>query len=499
MKILKYFMVAVGIFLPVLGAAAETSSNFPLYSLENVTTYEVSQDETTFFTFEKSESTITFVMRDLATGNDLGKAQIEAEQIYFMNTAIIGEDIFVFYVRVIDYEKELFETVIQKVDTQNGQVEKLYQSEELLGIAERFYATGNGLLLTNKRGGEPYLFSLESNKMSAITLEEDYRIRSFDFQQNSAVIIRQSNFNTSSKSDDEKSSYTEGDGNALEVYLCDFSDNFKLTEIGKYQPSYVISKNEAETSLPHFVIESDKYSWVEQSFMVNRFPIYPGALIGDPFLHSTWESLNGYEGITKLTFVSDHYVIANQFGDNGEESLVVFDIKNPKVAKTESVSTEDRERIKALFMGKSTTEKSALDPAVMSRVFDAQFYQIDMVTTEIDSSDGYVSSMTSTESFTAVGRDGEYSVLKKNEQLVPYISESFVLNEESALLFQDTLDLMFPLGHFAKEHKAFYQEGDQWIFVRDESFGEKEGVTVSVDGDGKIVGILPGDKISQVE
>jgi len=412
-----------------------------------------------------------------------------------MNTVIFDEMIYIFQVVVLDRENRLMETSLFQLNPTNGQAKNIYKSDEIKGFAEKFYATQKGLLLTEKRGNSPYLYNLESNEMTAIDLAEDLRIRSFDLEKNTAIIIKQSNFSTNFKGNDEKSTYTEGDGTLLDVYLCDFSNDFQLTKVGRYQPSYVISTNKEETSLPHFLINNNNNSWVAPSFMMNRFPISPGALVGDEPLNATWESLTNHEMINELSFVNDQYVIARQFTDMGEISLAIFDIKNAKQSKTETVSKEDREKIKALFRGQATTEKTMLDPAIINQVFNASFYKIDLVTTTVDSTDGMVSTMTSTDSFMAVANGDNYSVFKQNEELLASISEDFILNEKSAPQFQDCLDLLFPLGHFDKKHKAFYNEANRWVFIRGESFGDKSGIVVNVDDHGEILGISPEEKI----
>lgn len=496
MRYFKSIIVLIAVFCSTASWGVEKSTNYPLYSLKNVISHEVSQDAGTLFTLERNDAGNLFVSRDLASGAETMSVQIEMPEAYFMNTVIVDGDIYVFQANILDREKRLMETLIFKINSVNGQLERIYQSQEMLGFAERFYVTGNGLLLTEKRGNRPFLFDLETNEMKAIDLDEDLRVRSFDLEKNCAVIIRQSDFSTSFKGGSEKSSYTEGDGSLLGVFICDFSNEFILTEVGQYQPSYILSQNKDEEFLPHFIIEDNDYAWVGPSYMVNRFPIYPGALIGDSVLFSTWESLVGYERINKISFVGDNYVIADQFSEMGETSLVVFNIKSPNTEKAETVSQEDRESIKSLLRGKSTTEKSILNPEIISQVFNADFYKIDIITTTVEISEDGKFTFSSTESFMAVARDGDYSVFKKNDELVTYISNDFVLNEKSAPLFQDALDVLFPMGHFAEKHKTFYQQGDQWVFVRDESFGDKIGIAVKVNGDGKVITVEPEGKTS---
>ena len=496
MKILIVLISLFSVVSPSFSAPAEKSSNYPQYNLNNVVAYEVSEDATTLFTLEYSESGITFVSRNIATGDPVLNISLDIPEAYFMNTVIADDQIYIFAVVILSREKRLMETSVIHLNTATGQTKTIYNSEEQKGIAEKFYATEKGLLLTEKRGNSPFFYNFESNEMTAIDLPEDYRIRSFDLGKNSAIIVQQSNFSTNSESHGGIQTYTEGEGNPLDVYLCDFSNKFKLNKIGDYQPSYVISTTKGETSLPRFTFNSDGSSWVAPSFIMNSFPLYPGALIGDKALYGSYESLNNHEMINELSFVNDQYIIAKQFTDMGEKTLAVFDIKNPKMSKDETVAKEDREKIRGLFREQFTAEKTMLDPAVISQVFDASFFKIDLVTTVVDSSDGMISTSTSTESFMAVARNDEYSVFKQNEEMVAILSEDFILNEKSAIQFQDCLDLLFPLGHFDKKHQAFYKKDDSWVFVRGESFGAKSGIVVRIDGDGKIVAVKPDKKIS---
>lgn len=496
MKYLKSLTLMVAVLIAASSSAAGKGSNYPLYSLQGVVSYEVSLDSKTLFTIEKTDSGNMFVSREISSGEEILKTHLDIPEPVFMNTVIVGSDVYLFHLNILDREKGLYETSIFKVDGNSGEVNSVYNSQEMLGFAERFHATENGLLLTEKRGNRPFLFDLETNEMKAVELGEDYRVRAFDPERNCAIIIKQSNFSTQFNSNDGESTYTEGDGSLLDVYVCDFSNNFKLAKVGQYQPSYFLSENKDESRLPHFIIEDGSYAWVVSSFIVNSFPATPFVLVGDPALYSAWESLVGYTSITEVSFVGSQYILANQFSDVGETSLAVFNIQNPVLEKAETVAKSDRERIKSLLRKDTTTEKNILDPVILSQVFDARFYEINLVTTFVDTIDGDYSSSSSTESFVAVGRDAVYSVLKKNEELVPHVAADFLLDEKSAALFQDALDVLFPEGHFAEKHKTFYKKDDQWIFVRDESFGAKVGIKVTVNGDGKIISIESEDKIS---
>jgi hypothetical protein len=72
--------------------------------------------------------------------------------------------------------------------------------------------------------------------------------------------------------------------------------------------------------------------------------------------------------------------------------------------------------------------------------------------------------------------------------LLPYITPAFKLESEvDAQEFEKMLDAVFPV--FFSSGKEIYQEGNSWIFVREESFGEKNGIVVVVDAAGVVQNI----------
>jgi len=94
-----------------------------------------------------------------------------------------------------------------------------------------------------------------------------------------------------------------------------------------------------------------------------------------------------------------------------------------------------------------------------------------------------------------------HTILKSGEDLVeltapgdllPYIPASFkITSEDEANDFEKILDVGFPV--FFSSGKEVYQVNNTWIFVREESFGEKTGVMVEVDAEGAILKIEDGE------
>ncbi len=97
----------------------------------------------------------------------------------------------------------------------------------------------------------------------------------------------------------------------------------------------------------------------------------------------------------------------------------------------------------------------------------------------------------------------EHKVLKHGQtlvelmdpaELVPYLNPSFRLSSlDQAQEFEGLLDLLFPA--FFSSGKEIIQAEDAWVFVREESFGEKNGVIVGVDEGGVILEITQVDDL----
>ncbi len=82
------------------------------------------------------------------------------------------------------------------------------------------------------------------------------------------------------------------------------------------------------------------------------------------------------------------------------------------------------------------------------------------------------------------------------KDLLPFISPGFKITDRSeALEFEKMLNVIFPV--FYQSGTEIYQEGAAWVFVREESFGEKNGIVVTVDTQGTIQAIINEDDIQR--
>ena len=155
--------------------------------------------------------------------------------------------------------------------------------------------------------------------------------------------------------------------------------------------------------------------------------------------------------------------------------LVTFGIS----AQTE-LSENEQNSLDELINSSITVDADALKNQSFSEVLDADFYTVQVAYSHMGielKSDLMVTK-----------HAGNFSKFYNVDELLPFIKSSYkISSQEQAAEFEKVIDELFPV--FYAGDKEMYQKDKQWFFIRDESFGEKEGVVVSVDDKGKIIDI----------
>jgi len=485
MKILNFILVIITLSISIF--AENIPTNFGLYNLKNIDKYVVLTTNKILFGVGRKEDKIYLKKIDLSTGKLIETFKLNIPKYDFINIANVHDILYLFHFKIINRKKREGKTSIFSINLKNGKVKLLFTTGKETGFAEKFIPMDDKILLTKKRGTNPYIFDIKTLKMKKIAIKDNYNIMFFDKKKNGAIVLNQSNYSTSSVSNEKGTSIIIGDGKLLDLYFCDFNKNYKLTKIGKYQPNFIDTKEKKE--IPHFIIEDKQYSWIEESYNKNRYPISPSDLVGDKKLEKIYKSLNGYEKISEINLVDKTFFITKKYTENFEKELCVFNIKNPKLTKASTVSLEDIASIKKLLNKNTTVEKKRLESTILPQVFNSMFYTVDIKTTIVDSSEDGVSSSSSTESFVAVSKNDNYKILKKEKQLLTYINKKFILGKKTALKFQEALDVIFPLGYWDKKKEEYFEKNGEWFFVRGESFSKKKAVVVKVDKKGEITSI----------
>ncbi len=136
------------------------------------------------------------------------------------------------------------------------------------------------------------------------------------------------------------------------------------------------------------------------------------------------------------------------------------------------------------------THYMEMDSVSISKVLKYKVYRI---TQEIK--DIYGQKSTNTNIFIVIddGKQAQaFEHVGKNTnlpKLLGYIKEDFVLNAESASLFQTVLDAIYPLPTWKPDKREYFSQNGKWYFLRDAYFRSKQGFEVTIDPSGKITGI----------
>lgn len=130
----------------------------------------------------------------------------------------------------------------------------------------------------------------------------------------------------------------------------------------------------------------------------------------------------------------------------------------------------------------------------ISGVVDASFIQVKIF--QLHEKDCHSIADCSHFSPTVIKSGETIAELTGPDVLLPYIASDFQLNSESSAgEFEEMLDLLFPV--FYSSGKEIYQENDTWVFIREESFGDKVGIIVQVDGQGNILSLHADDAVER--
>ncbi|RIV44204.1 hypothetical protein [Flagellimonas pelagia] len=74
-------------------------------------------------------------------------------------------------------------------------------------------------------------------------------------------------------------------------------------------------------------------------------------------------------------------------------------------------------------------------------------------------------------------------------KLQSYIRGDFILNPQTAPLFQTILDFIYPIAAWKPDKREYFFKNGKWYFLRDAYFRSKQGFEISIDTDGKITSI----------
>lgn len=365
-------------------------------------------------------------------------------------------------------ERKPYLDAIYSFDPIKNKLKKQYADKENRLCPSRVEMVNENLVLT--RGFDAsLLFDTEEGKLNLLTSNPDLRLFSIAPQQGGCIMVN----------------IKEGADDVNPLYLMNDQGNLS-EEVAQFDSRMVFSTNQSENRIPHLIIENPENKWVEDAYSANCFPIS----LFEIGTHTKWRevyaSIGKEESISTLIAANETYMLAAS-----KTKIYVYNHAQPQTDNPNIVSGEELESIKNYLNARIRYDKSKVNSTPVSIVMDASFYRID-ITTKLDES-SYTS-----DKFFAIEKNNEYSVLKDCNDLVGAISADYSLKStESALLFEEVLDVLYPVSTFDEKNKDRYQIDNTWIFVREESFGDLRGYEVTIDDSGSVQAIKQSNELEK--
>lgn len=145
-----------------------------------------------------------------------------------------------------------------------------------------------------------------------------------------------------------------------------------------------------------------------------------------------------------------------------------------------NLSEEEQKGLNELINSSIIVDADAIKSQAISKILDAEFFEAATVYKHLG--------IELSSELIVLKHKGNFGKFYGVDELLPLFKPSYKMtSQEQANVFEKVLDKLFPV--FYAGNKDIYQKDKQWFFIRDESFGEKEGVVVSVDDKGKVIDI----------
>jgi len=352
----KLRILLISFIVVATSFVAQSQKNYELYSIENIEVYTPSLDNKSLFTIETINNVPTLFERDLVSGEILRtfKTKLPTSNIGNITVSNDGKTIYIVTNKDVENERLPLSDAIYSISLKNGKLKKLHTISNNLGFLTHLQVIDNNLILRPYKGIS-YIFNISKNSLKPILEDDNYRLVFASAEKNGAIFIKIE------------------DSELLDLYFCDFAKKMKLSLIGKFQPSLVLSTEEDENKVPYFVVEDKKFDWIYESYNKNRYPSPVMKLADNKFVMDNYSKLNEYEYISLLSLIDNTYLI----GDRASKNIVsVYNLKNPKTTKTPTVSEEDMIGIENLINSEISFENQIIESEALSTIFDANFYKI---------------------------------------------------------------------------------------------------------------------------
>ncbi|MEZ4810599.1 MAG: hypothetical protein R2819_09585 [Allomuricauda sp.] len=147
-------------------------------------------------------------------------------------------------------------------------------------------------------------------------------------------------------------------------------------------------------------------------------------------------------------------------------------------------------RLEKFMEENSKITYTPLESEATQQILKDRVYCISLKTTNI-----YDDPATDLDEFIVIDNGQHVTSCKKMKdntemtEFLTHIREDFVLNDETAPLFENLLDVLYPVESWKPDKREFLQKNGKWYFLRDAYFRTKQGFEISVDQQGKVTAI----------
>jgi hypothetical protein len=149
-----------------------------------------------------------------------------------------------------------------------------------------------------------------------------------------------------------------------------------------------------------------------------------------------------------------------------------------------------KKALDAYVMSKMSIDRNLMEPAILGKVFNGKFYEMNLGFSSVD---GSVLSGSDYRLNFDNGKVTELPSLSQDMELTAMFSllkKDFLLKDEpAALAFEKSLDVLFPLSDDKKTNVKHMKKNNQWIFIRDKFFDDNTAVIVTVNPNGSVTKI----------
>lgn len=437
--------------------------NYPIVSLEDCTLFTLINDEPLGFAIFNDEQPY-FALYDIEKKEIVQKfkSTVPSNKVAYLLPCDNGL-LYIITTKRIGENKMPFLDAIYSFCYKKDKVVKVYEEKEKVVLPRSAEMAREKMYLTsNPYKKQPLVFDVKSNQFESFSDNKDLRMLFASDRKNAKVVM------DLTKMEDEE---------AIPVFVLDL-DNVLSEQVGTYNSSMVLSSEKDENKMPGFTISNSDYQWIVDEYGYSGFPHSGFSIATRKGLAENYNAIENMFDIRELWSANSDYLVAS-----GKGKVFIYNTKNPQTSKPKTVNDDEIKAITDYYAQKTTYTKSVLPSQALSTVFGRTFYAVN----ERFQCDEYSYEESN---FIAYAIGDKCEVLKDKKQLEGIIATTYKVKEEKdALVFQDALNALYPPGTFAKKHIQCYKNANQWMFIRDESFGKKEGFIVEVNESGEVLGV----------